>query len=301
MDFILERVDRGEDEKEGEIALRITPDPRRYTLIESEDGHFYLDKYLRHRIDVSAMNEAMIQQMDQLPLYNLSPSMDDAPTYAGVRRLAATAELTSGIHQPPTEKAKRHHSFEANLEPRDAVFLSVDIVGSSSDRRSNPAAFETRYKLLVKELGIVVGLFQGAIHKLTGDGFIAVIDFPAFTLQCDNAVDLGLSLLRVLHDTVNPALADHHLSPLAIRIGADFGAAEFRVVEIPSTDYRQVEIASDALNRAVKIDQSCEPNEFRIGRTLYEILHVKWLERAEEVPFDGQAIGWPGYLTYRMR
>lgn len=61
-----------------------------------------------------------------------------------------------------------------------------------------------------------------------------------------------------------------------------------------------MEIASDALNRAVKIQESAEANQLRIGRDLYELIHVQWLERAEEVAFDGQSVGIPGYKTYKV-
>ena len=79
------------------------------------------------------------------------------------------------------------------------------------------------------------------------------------------------------------------------------GEVAFRSVRIESTGYTDTEIASDALNRAVTIQESCQPNEFRIGLSLYELIHVQWLERAEEVPFDGTTVGIDGYKTYRLR
>jgi len=99
---------------------------------------------------------------------------------------------------------------------------------------------------------------------------------------------------------VNPALQEAGLYPLKIRIGADYGPAQTRHVEIPPTGFSQAEVASDALNRACKIEKSGRPNEFRIGRRLYELIHVKWLERATEVSFDGASIGIPGYKVYQV-
>jgi hypothetical protein len=72
-------------------------------------------------------------------------------------------------------------------------------------------------------------------------------------------------------------------------------------MKIPMTGFSSVEVASDALNRAVKIEEACKINEFRIGRSLYELIHVQWLERATEVEFDGTSVGLPSYQTYRMR
>lgn len=136
--------------------------------------------------------------------------------------------------------------------------------------------------------------------KATGDGFIAYIDHPSFTSQCDAAADLGLALLVVLQETLNPVLLRNGLAELAIRIGADHGDAISFKIEIPATGYETQDVASDAINRAVKIQESCDTNEFRIGRTLYELLHVQWLERGTEVSFPAKSLGLERYQVYRM-
>lgn len=107
-------------------------------------------------------------------------------------------------------------------------------------------------------------------------------------------------MLLVLRDSINPALLETGLPELHVRIGADTGAATLRNIEVPTTGYSDTEIASDALNRAVKIQESAGRSEFRIGRDLYELVHVQWLERAHEVPFDGSVVGVPGYKVYRV-
>jgi class 3 adenylate cyclase len=157
------------------------------------------------------------------------------------------------------------------------------------------------YKILLRELGTVVGQFNGAILKPTGDGFIAFVDYPAFTSQCDAAIDLGLSLLVMLQNSINPALEEAGLKPVQIRIGADFGPARTQHLDVPATGFSQSDVASDALNRAVKIEKSCAPNDFRIGRHLYELIHVQWLERATEVSFDSTSVGIEGYKVYQIK
>lgn len=117
---------------------------------------------------------------------------------------------------------------------------------------------------------------------------------------CDNIVDMGLSLLVLLHRSLNPALSKAGIEPLSIRIGADYGEALVRQLTIPSTGFVTQEVASDALNRAVKIEEVCIPDQFWIGRCLYELIHVKWLERATDTTFDGASIGMPDYKIYRM-
>ncbi len=87
---------------------------------------------------------------------------------------------------------------------------------------------------------------------------------------------------------------------LTIRVGADCGAARLRKITVPATGFEAPEVASDALNRAVKIEQTAAANELRIGRGLYELVHVQWLERCQEVEFDGNDVGIEGYQVYKV-
>jgi class 3 adenylate cyclase len=239
----------------------------------------------------------MRREMAGLPIFSLSPSIKSSRDYAKGRREHVTNELHGEDHSPPLEKASQHQELDGgNL--RDLTFLSVDICGSSAYRRGNAEGFEKAYTLLIRELGTLVGQFHGRLLKLTGDGFIAYIDHPSFTSQCDATIDLGLSLLVLVNDTINPSLQSIGINPISIRVGADYGEATIRTIVIPATNYQSIEVASDALNRAVKIEQSCQPNQFRIGRELYELVHVQWLERATETPFHGTSIGVPDYKVY---
>jgi class 3 adenylate cyclase len=298
MDFTIEAVRT--NDRTRMAYFTIVPDARRYTIIEHNGEKCYLDKYLKLLIPLDEMNENMVRQMPGLPLFSLSPTVKSIPEYASSRRTAIAENLSTGQYIPPTESAMPHRRFEDNPRPRDIAFLSVDICGSSKRRKSNPEAFDRAYEILFRELGTVVGQFNGAVLTPTGDGFIAIVDYPAFTCQCDTAIDLGLSLLVVLRNAVNPALNEAGLDPMQIRIGADYGPAQIRHLEIPPVGFSQDEIASDALNRACKIEKSANPSEFRVGRRLYELVHVQWLERAHKVPFDGATVGIPDYQVYRM-
>jgi class 3 adenylate cyclase len=299
MDFTVEVVRA--DDRTRTAYLSIVPDARRYSLITHEGKKFYLDKYLRNLISIDEMNDHLAKQMHNLPVFALSPTIRSTPEYAASRRPVIASDLRTGEYTPPTEQALRHKRFEDDPQSRNIAFLSIDICGSTAQRRSDPDSFDRAYKILLRELGTVVGQFNGAILKPTGDGFIALVDYPAFTTQCDAAIDLGLSLLVVLENSINPALEEAGLKPVQIRIGADFGPARTQYLDVPATGFSQSDVASDALNRAVKIEKSCSPNEFRIGRHLYELIHVQWLERAAEVSFDSTGVGIKGYKVYQMR
>src|ERR1700728_5447481 len=250
MDFTIERVRT--DDRTRTACYAIVPDARRYTMVEHNGEKCYLDKYLRHLIPVDEMNQNMLRQMPELPVFALSPTIKSTPEYASDRRITIAEGLRTGRYITPAEHAIPHKRFEDNPRPRDIAFLSIDICGSSKKRQSDPEAFDRAYSILFRELGTVVGQFNGAVLTPTGDGFIALVDYPAFTCQCDAAIDLGLSLLVVLHDAVNPALEEAGLHPMHIRIGADYGPAQTRHVEIPATGFSQDEVASVALNRACK-------------------------------------------------
>ena len=109
-----------------------------------------------------------------------------------------------------------------------------------------------------------------------------------------------MSLLTVLQKSLNPALQRADIQPLNIRVGADYGEMSIRKIEVPTTGFSKPEVASDALNRAVKIQESCDPNQFRIGRDLYELVHVQWLQRATEAAFPGETVGITEYQIYLM-
>ncbi|WP_196482455.1 adenylate/guanylate cyclase domain-containing protein [Burkholderia pseudomultivorans] len=294
-DFQMEVINT--DKASGHIKARLLPDIRRYVEVERDGKRFYLDKYLNVLISM----EEMASNMKDLPIFHLSPSIDSTPDYASRRREAVTQELGGGEYISPPEIANRHKEFLAEPGTRDISFLSVDICGSTAYRLKNSKGFDQAYAIFLRELGTVVGQFNGTILKTTGDGFIAYVDHPSFTSQCDATIDMCLSLLVVVRDAVNPALSLSNLPPLIIRVGADYGPAHTRNVNIPSTGFSTVEVSSDALNRAVKIQESSEPGELRIGRELYELVHVQWLERATEVKFDGTTVGINDYKVYRVQ
>lgn len=298
MDFKVEVIQT--DEATRATVLCLIPDPRRYGKATIDGKPHYIDKYLRTAISEELMHQMCENQAKGLPLYSLSASIESAPDYAVSRKYALEDELQGGSYVPPAEKPVAHRALDVGAANKNLVFLSVDVCGSTALRRANRAGYDRAYELLIRELGTVVGQFNGTLLKTTGDGFIAYIDYPSFTQQCDHAIDMGLTFLVVLQESINPALESAGLPALRIRVGADYGDAVIRQVEIATTGFTAPDVASDALNRSVKIEQSSGENEFRIGRRLYELIHVQWLERTTEVSFDGSSIGVPDYKVYKV-
>jgi class 3 adenylate cyclase len=298
LDFVSEEVEA--DDGSGRMLMRMTPDPRRYDRIEVHGVPHYLYRFLGVAIPASEISRMGSREGATLPVYVSPTAIKSTEGYALSRRAALSEELADGAYVPPTETATPHHELRDDANVPGVSFISVDICGSSALRQSDNDKFERAYDILLRELGTTVGYFGCSILKTTGDGFIAFNDLPGFTTQCDGTVDLATSLLVVLRDSVNPALRAASLPTLDVRVGADFGPARLRRISVPVTGYDRTEVASDALNRAVKIEETALAGEVRIGRHLYELLHVAWLLRCVEVPFDGAVFGMPDYRVYRI-
>jgi class 3 adenylate cyclase len=100
-------------------------------------------------------------------------------------------------------------------------------------------------------------------------------------------------------DALNEATPKEY-PKLKVRIGAEHGLASVKCYVVPATGYEQTDIASDALNRAAKIQENAPPDSFAIGRALYERIHVQWLERASQVNLNVK-VGVKNYRTYIVR
>ncbi len=299
IDFITEVVKF--DKETGVVTMSMTPDPARYSRVEHNGKPYYLDKHLRTLIGEEDLMAGLEKGLAGTPTYYAPPSIKNAFTYAAQRLGAVNSELETGVYVPPAEAARPHGEFSAGSQERNIAFISIDICGATAYRKNDEAGFDKVCTIFFQELGTLVGQFHGRILKTTGDGFIAYVDGPGFTTQCDNAVDLGLSLLLLVENTINPALASVNLAPIRVRVGADYGAARLRKLYVTATGYSDLDVSSDALNRAVKIQESCDANEFRVGRHLYELLHVRWLERAVQVSFDGSTVGIDNYKVYKVK
>ena len=291
VDFSMEVIEI--DESTRIARFRVEPDPRRYDEFEVDGQRMYLDKFLR----IAVPMEAFHQQASGLPMYASPATIADAPAYAIARKAALEAESEGTGYVAPKQQAKPQRELPTSSR-RALSFVSVDICGSTRLRSLNAAAFDQAFEIFLRELGTVVGQFHGDMLKVTGDGFIAYLDYPGFTLQSDNTLDMSLTLIEVLRNSVNPVLRQQGLPELSIRVGADCGPAVFKTYTVPATGYTAQDVASDALNRAVKIEQSAAPNEFRIGRTLYELVHVDWLIRSTEVKLESDKIGASNYQVY---
>jgi class 3 adenylate cyclase len=282
------------------VVMRFRPDPRRYDEVSKDGETLYVDRCSRVAVSLKTLAEGFRPSGLGLQSFFLPPRIGNTLEYAARRRGAVSHELATGEHVPPEEQPLAHRPLEL-AEERPVTFLSFDICGATRMRAEDPGGFDRAFTMAFQELAATVNHFYGSIHRTTGDGFIAFVDHPSVTAR-DSAVDMGLSLLAVLRDTVNPALEEVGLRPLAARVGADHGPARMQVLRSPTTGFEQRDIVSDALNRAVKLQEAAAPGTMLIGEALREQLHVAWIERSEETAANlAEAVGIPGYRSFSVR
>lgn len=285
------------DRETGRFSVQLIPNPKRYEKSVLEGESVYLDRYLRIVIPERMFLESF---SEQLPIYHLEPRIESTSEYSVERRDAISRELQGQPYSAPSSAPASHRTLAPEQPEINLAFLSLDICGSTRIRSQDAEAYDRAFKIFIAELTTVVGQFNGSTLKVTGDGFIAFIEHPSFVRQCDNIVDLGLSLISFLHAAINPALVAAGLPSFSVRVGADFGPARVQNIDVLATGYRTTEVFSDALNRAVKIEQSASPNELRVGRRLYELIHTQWLERGEQVLWNPAPQGMETYQIYRI-
>lgn len=264
-DFVSEVLST--DDETQTVQIRLEPDPRRYTLKEIDGQRCFIDKFLQIAIPEGVVSEMMLGHLQGLPISYGPPAIASSSDYSESRRVALKKELEGSPYLPPDEEAHPQKELFTGSVADFVCFISVDMVGSTALRQNYGERFDKSYEVFLRELLTSVGHFRGAILNVTGDGFTAYVDMPGFTTQCDKTVDLGLTLLRVLKNSINPTLEEAGLPALNIRVGADAGMAVKRSVSVQATNFQSFDIGSTALNRAVKIEQNAQAGQFLIGHT----------------------------------
>lgn len=281
MDFAIEVLRA--DDAEHIVEFLIKPDPRRYDRITRNGKEYYLDRFLNIEFEAEKILLQCAEQAKGMPVSALSPTVKSTGEYSHQRHSALGRELAGGAYEPPVEAATPHGELVSSDEERWVSFLSLDVCGSTQLRQDSPSEYDEAYSIFFREIGTLISQFNCRILKHTGDGFVAYIDASSHNLQADNIVDLGTSIPAFVERAIRPHLLGRGLPAFDVRTGAEAGFSRVVDFSIPSSGYTTRDFSSDALNRAVKIQEQCGPNEFQIGRGLYEALHVQWLLRSEEI------------------
>lgn len=268
------------DEETRVVRFMSHPDPRRYEMSEVDGKVQWRDKFLGYVFGSEILHD-MAAQAPGLPLSHTSARIEKAEDYAAERHQALVGEHSGHGYMPPKSSPAKGSPLAAATADRPLTFVSVDIVGSTALRAHHGERYDEARRVFLRELALTFGQFNGTILKMTGDGFIGYFDQHSINAQADACPDCCLSLLSVLQNAVNLAGAMHDIPELKIRIGADHGPASVGSISVPEIGFTETDIVSDAINRAVKLQEAAPTNGILIGRELYTKLHVNWLLRCE--------------------
>jgi class 3 adenylate cyclase len=295
-DFSIEEAIENPD---GSLSIQLALDPRRYRVEVIDGERIWIDKYFQYGFSEDDIRKA-IEKSSGVPVHHLSPAIQKTESYVRERVESVKQENISGKYTPPSEKALPHEGLAPAEQTRDITFLSIDVAESTKLQKQFGESYQKSLSVLIREIGSIIGLFHGRILKLTGDGLIAYVDHPSINRQCDNTVDLGLSIVALVSELNKARQAD--APELRIRIGAEHGATAIKQFSVPTTGFSQIDVFSDALNLAVKVQEAAPLDTFIIGRALYERLHIDWLERSNHVDLSPTLPDHlKDYKTYQVR
>jgi class 3 adenylate cyclase len=141
-------------------------------------------------------------------------------------------------------------------------------------------------KIFLMQMAQVIDTYNGFVYKFIGDCVVGV--FPAdtnFTGMSDNAIQAAMMMRNVVEDVINPVFDKKGLPRIGLHIGLDIGTAlvdTFGANKTAAFD----ELIGFTMNVASKIVECAKDDEILLGRSLFEVLHVNWLEFCRETTLD---------------
>lgn len=203
------------------------------------------------------------------------------------------------------------------------VILHVDLVGSTRLSNSvSLDRLTTIIQAFTQEMSIVINLYGGYVLKYIGDAvigfFVPNVSFysdhdhldnreggveksitssnerqsslsdlrisdDSYLLSCINAINCGRSIVRIIHQGINPILNQFDYPELGARIGIDLG--ENAIIQYGFDIHRcnhdkvimdpHYDILGHTINMAVKMTSFASPNRIVIGQSVYERLADK--------------------------
>jgi class 3 adenylate cyclase len=277
------------DETSGTVTFRMQPDPARYSRVDEEGRHGWLDRF-DHTFFGDDVMKDFAAGLQGLPMYFQKPKIDDAQIYVEGRRAEIERKL-DGFGSAPTYEDKSE-AFLATLgdKPSDFVILVVDLAASTQLAQTvSTTEYAKVIGLLVDEVDLAVTQFQGHVLKHTGDGLIAYFTPPSINRMTDLAVDCALTVRSLLYDALFPALARRGMQGLEARIAVDAGEAAVIAMGNPETKQHH-DIIGFVVSLTSKIQAQAPAGSLLIGESADRGLHTFWRDQLR--PFE-TARDWP--------
>ena len=263
-DMIAMQLDILKDEVDKVIKEQASEEYRKYKAVKrasnvSSVGMFYLDAVISIDLAIKHAQYSMWKALKgEVPEFNVS-MMEEA--------------------QNVLEKyAKSKVTF---------VILHIDIVGSTAMSMILPVErLATIIQTFTQEMSLIIAAYGGYVLKYVGDSVLAF--FPVTLenkyLPCANAVNCAHSMIKIIHEGLNPILSEYDYPEMGVRVGIDMG--ENMVVQYGDAssglstvqDKREVlkrphfDILGYTISITAKMTTFAKDNQIVIGQFVYDIL-----------------------------
>jgi class 3 adenylate cyclase len=260
-DIIAMQLDISKDEVYQVIKNEAREEERKKTSVKqlsntSSLGMFYLDAVINIKLAIKHAQHSMWKALKGVPEFNIS-----------------MVEETQNILE---RYAKSKVTF---------VILHIDIVGSSRMSMTLPVErLATIIQTFTQEMSLMIAAYGGYVLKYVGDAVLAF--FPVSShdlyLPCINAVNCARSMIKIMHEGMNPILNEYGYPEIGVRVGVDIG--ENIVVQYdldtrtPTIKDKQIikkthlDILGYSISIATKMTTFAKPNQIIIGQFVYEVL-----------------------------
>ena len=158
-------------------------------------------------------------------------------------------------------------------EKLNMVVLYVDLVGSTNITLRLPTEkIAIIISSFAQEMALAIRQNNGYILKFVGDAVIGYFMHSSVLIAADNAVSCAKSMIRIMHEGINPILNNYDYPDLLVHIGLDYG--ENMVVRYGSdVEKSHVDILGSTMNIAAKIQSMAKPQQILIGEYVYDKIH----------------------------
>lgn len=167
------------------------------------------------------------------------------------------------------------------------VMIHVDLVGSTKLCMTLPVnRLADILRAYAQEMSKLIIAYGGYVLKYVGDaiiGFFLVksLDKQDLYFPCTNAVNCGMSMIKVVKQGINPILSQYDYPEISVRIGIDVGENavvqygwENSLVEVENKSITIKRPITDILGYTIsitaKMTSMAKPDQIVIGQFVYE-------------------------------
>jgi adenylate cyclase len=167
------------------------------------------------------------------------------------------------------------------------VILHIDIVGSTRMSMTLPVErLATIIQTFTQEMSLIIAAYGGYVLKYIGDAILAFfpVNLDDTYLPCTNALNCAYSMIKIMHEGLNPILNEYDYPEMGVRIGIDVGrnivvqygwgnrAYITRKNKQEISKKPHLDVIGYTNSIAAKMTAFAKPDQIIIGQFVYDIL-----------------------------